>query len=104
MSADTLEQADNENSKQSPERKKRELANALVEALARGPAAHTDKPEQSAQQPSSAGSSEGARLMRVLALGFVLRLFILTFSSDFVSKHLSTRVELGTPVTSYNRL
>ncbi|KAJ2701580.1 hypothetical protein FB645_004599 [Coemansia sp. IMI 203386] len=105
MSADTLEQADNENSKQSPEHKKRELANALVEALARGPAAHTDKPEQSAQQPSStAGSSEGARLMRVLALGFVLRLFILTFSSDFVSKHLSTRVELGTPVASYNRL
>ncbi|KAJ1813595.1 hypothetical protein LPJ56_005120 [Coemansia sp. RSA 2599] len=108
MSAGTLEHADRKKgssgagSEQSPKRTKKDMANALVETLARG-VARTDKPE-SAEPPSSPRQSEGARLMRVLALGFALRLAVLALSPNFVSKHLTTRVELGTPVTSYKRL
>ncbi|KAJ2856505.1 hypothetical protein J3B02_001558, partial [Coemansia erecta] len=109
MTADTLEQVVRESSKQSPKRSKQELANALVETLARGAATNTGgKPEASSSSSSSSlpkqRHSEGARLMRVLALGFALRFAILAFSPDFVSRHLAARVELSTPATSYKRL
>ncbi|KAJ1831484.1 hypothetical protein LPJ73_008104, partial [Coemansia sp. RSA 2703] len=80
----------------------KELANALVETLSRqSPSKDATKGEGLSSVPRI---SEGSRLLRTLILGFALRLAILTFSSDFISHHLTTRVELSTPVTSYKRL
>ncbi|KAJ2785181.1 hypothetical protein GGI15_002010, partial [Coemansia interrupta] len=102
MSADTVETADRDNSHSSNKKKlsKQELANALAEALS-----HPSSPKDEHELPANAPRiSEGSRLLRILLLGFALRLAILTFSEDFVARHLSMRVELATPVTSYKRL
>ncbi|KAJ1892251.1 hypothetical protein LPJ66_006458 [Kickxella alabastrina] len=81
---------------------KHTLSDALIETLAsRSPHRSTD--EEDTSKPLKT-QSEGARLVLILLLGALLRLAILTLSPGFVASHLSSRVELSTPVTNYKRL
>ncbi|KAJ1721956.1 hypothetical protein LPJ53_003589 [Coemansia erecta] len=103
MSADTVETVDHDGDKRNPKKlSKQELANALAETLSRRSSSKHDTPDE--PPASVARISEGSRLLRILLLGFALRLAVLTFASDFVARNLSMRVELSTPVTSYKRL